>query len=305
MFIAGVWLIYGLFYGFLSFIALIIVTTLYFVRRKSSKPLIGFKVHATVYGLILLLSIITFSVGIFQAVSHSDALYAYSGLGTDNSQITKDEYNHVKVGISESQLKNTIVIPDKSNIEVSGNTTHWMFHNTDNSSADIFINNITHRVTRKDELGILDVTSDTTIIGKGTIDHALNKEISLIVPDVIGVNVFWGNQNEVAIRHMSVSENPGRKTILLALNAPAPHMNSTAVRKSVNEATIRIASKIKSIKRLKIQKITFLWYLHFNGSERVAYKIDIERHALPAMNPKTLSPADLPGAVSTYQAFYK
>lgn len=249
---------------------------------------------------------------------------------TVSNTITKDQYQKIKIGMSNNEVEKILGKVDKDSEFDLGSKYEWEYSTKGVGLAYIDFDKKTNKVVEKSEIGVLSDGSTTVTDKNGTrnddsikntsddSDETANDDyanyIEMDINDAIGDKVDWNGKKKNTVREVEVNDNMGKqdgsKLILVRLNAPV-EMTNKFTKEKVNEQTLEIAKAIKNDPTIdfKIESITYFWYLpltdqYGNTKADTAYKISLEKGTLDKINFKHLENVDLPAIADQYNVLY-
>ncbi|MEK3645871.1 hypothetical protein [Aeribacillus sp. FSL M8-0235] len=253
----------------------------------------------------------------------------------EKSAVTADQLKKIKLGDSYEKVVKVLGYPK----EVGEDFT-WKYDGENSLSSDAYAIiefDLENKVDYIEQSGI--TSKDTTGIDEDGINNFSNPEkstgiyksdgkdndikttnedyayfVQFAIEDTIGEKVDWNGKKKNTVREVEVNDNMGKqdgsKLILIRLNAPISATNN-AIKKKVNEATLRISKVILDDINLDFEKdsITFFWYLpltdsYGNTKEDTAYKISLEKDTLSKINFDDIQNVDLPAIADQYNVLF-
>lgn len=240
---------------------------------------------ALAYGLPLIILIIAIPISAYISVSQDSASTndpsstdsSVATSSTDSSTapdtpISKSQYNKVEIGMTDSQLKMIIPNMDSNNITDDGTTSDWMFINDNGGSADIYVDDSFHKITKKEEQGVLSENSNTYTDKAGThknkdneisnnnsssdsnvnVDDTLNSKIRSAAKPQLG-------QVEKVEINDDMGKNDGGKIVLI-------HVKSNDVDKRLAQYQTSIVMR-NEFKISKVNEVVVFWDADLVGQD--------------------------------------
>jgi outer membrane protein assembly factor BamE (lipoprotein component of BamABCDE complex) len=275
----------------------------------------------TIVGLLLLIPNKTRKTGkkittIFLCISLiCFFLDKFSGNDYPNEEpgtITKAQYKQIKEGMTKEKVKEILGDPHTEDKDIN----EWIYIGIDGVEENAkvsFLFNPEDKLEIKLDGGLLHKIEDAPVtVEKNNEDYAYF--VQFAIEDTIGEKVDWNGKKKNTVREVEVNDNMGKqdgsKLILIRLNAPISATNN-AIKKKVNEATLKISKVILDDINLDFEKdsITFFWYLpltdsYGNTKEDTAYKISLEKDTLSKINFDDIQNVDLPAIADQYNVLF-